>query len=485
MNKITVIGIGAGDINQLPLGVYRTLKSSAHLFLRTKEHPVIEELENEGITYTSFDGIYKNQDTFDDVYEQIVDMLISQAKENDIVYCVPGHPFVAERTVQLLLEKEAKQSFLLDFQGGHSFIDSIFTALQIDPIEGLQFINAEDFDPELLQLRQHIIICQVYSPFVASDVKLSLMEKLPDDYEIKIVSAAGSVNERILTIPLYELDRQTEINNLTSVYVPPVQNEKILSREFSTLRKVIATLRGPNGCPWDKKQTHQSLKKYLVEETYEVLDAIDSNDEDGLIEELGDILLQVMLHAQIGEDEGMFIIDDVISSITEKMIRRHPHVFGSVEVNNADQVVENWEQIKKLEKGDEPESILQSIPKGLPSLYRALELQKKAAKVGFDWPDVKPIWDKVHEELKELQEEINSGDNAAMEAEFGDVLFALTNVARYYKLDPEEAIRRTNRKFLNRFQYIEEQIKQSGVSFSELTLDDLDKIWEEAKENNL
>jgi tetrapyrrole methylase family protein/MazG family protein len=192
------------------------------------------------------------------------------------------------------------------------------------------------------------------------------MERYPDEYMVTIVTAAGSKQEEIITVPLFELDRQVKVNNLTSVYIPPVEDENVLFKNFSKLREIISVLRGPEGCPWDKEQTHETLKRYLIEETYEVIEAIDKGDIDHLIEELGDVLLQVMLHAQIGEDEGYFSIADVIEGISEKMVRRHPHVFGSVEVENTDEVLQNWEEIKRQEKGEVDPSVLAGV--SLPQL---------------------------------------------------------------------------------------------------------------------
>ena len=483
-NKITVIGLGAGDLEQMTIGTYKKLKQADHLYIRTKDHPVIKSLEEEGIVFQTFDDIYEKHDEFLNVYQEIVDILVKKAENHDLVYAVPGHPLVAEKTIQLLLEEAEKGNVSVEVAGGQSFLDPIFNTLKIDPIEGFQLVDATDFDHQLLQLRQHMIICQVYDRFIASEIKLSLMEVLPDEYEVVIITGAGSSKESIQKVPLFELDRSVELDNLTSVYVPPVTDERLLYHEFTSLRKVIATLRGPNGCPWDRKQTHQSLKKYLVEETYEVLDAIDEQDDDHLVEELGDVLLQVMLHSQIGEDEGFFSVDDVIYSITEKMVRRHPHVFADIEVENSDEVIQNWEEIKKQEKNkdeDDP-SILDGIPKQLPSLYRAYELQKKAAKVGFDWEEVKPMWEKVTEELQEFKDEVQGNNHEKLTQEFGDILFALVNIARYYKVDPEEALRSTNRKFYKRFQFIEKIVKEKGYDMESMTLEELDEIWNLSKQ---
>ncbi|ANB61533.1 bifunctional methyltransferase/pyrophosphohydrolase YabN [Anoxybacteroides amylolyticum] len=478
MNTVFILGLGAGDVDQLPLGVYRKLKDASPLFLRTQEHPAVQMLVEEGISFTSFDYVYEQFATFEQVYEAIVETLLEHVRAGDVFYAVPGHPLVAEKTVQLLLEAEKQGRCRVKIEGGQSFLDALFTALRIDPVEGFQLVDATSFRREDWQPTNHLIFCQVYDAFIASDVKLSLMEQLPDDYPVYIVTAAGSAEEKIVEIPLYELDRVTTLNNLTSVYVPPVKDEAMLYHRFDTLRRVIATLRGPNGCPWDRKQTHESLKKYLLEETYELFEAIDEQDDDNIIEELGDVLLQVMLHAQIGEDDGIFSIDDVIKAITEKMIHRHPHVFGDVSVQDADEVVQNWQRLKEKEKKERAVSLLDDVPKSLPNLLKAYEFQAKAAKVGFDWDDVRPMWDKVKEEMNEFQREHSSQKRLE---EFGDILFALVNVARYYNINPEEALHRTNTKFYRRFSYMEEQVKNRGLRMEELSLEQLDYFWEEAK----
>lgn len=478
--KISIIGLGAGDFEQLPMGVYKQLKSSDHLYLRTKEHPVIAELESEGLAYQSFDHIYEAHDQFDAVYEEICSFLLQKASKYNLVYAVPGHPLVAEKTVQLLIERAEEAGIELEINGGQSFLDSMFQALKIDPVEGFQLLDGTSLNKDELSLKQHMIIGQVYDSFVASEVKLSLMDLLPFDYKVWIVTAAGSKEEELREVPLFELDHHMRLNNLTSVYVPPVSDEALLNKSFNKLREIIAVLRGPNGCPWDKKQTHESLKKYLIEEAYELIEAIDEDDIDHIIEELGDVLLQVLLHAQIGEDEGFFSIEDIIQGLSEKMIRRHPHVFGEVEAENVDEVLQNWQSIKDEEKGEKPASLLDGIPASYPQLLKAEALQKKAAKVGFDWEEVSSIWDKVREEIKEFEIETEN-NNENMISEFGDILFAFVNIARYYQINPEEALNRTNNKFYHRFLYIEEKVRESGKDISSFSVDQLDAFWNEAK----
>ncbi|MEC5425994.1 nucleoside triphosphate pyrophosphohydrolase [Virgibacillus sp. C22-A2] len=477
--KIDIIGLGAGDIDQLPLGIYKKLTDSKQIvYTRTIDHPVIQSLQLEGITFESFDENYEIEEQFSDVYQGIADSLLLKAKSQHVIYTVPGHPMLAEKTVQLLLEQNEIE---VEIAGGQSYLDDMFTALKIDPIDGFQFIDGTSFDRSMLEYRYHIIFCQVYDRFIASNVKLALLEDLPADYEVTIVEAAGSKNEVIKTVPLVELDHSIEISNLTSVYVPPAPST-LLNHTFNRLRDVIATLRGPNGCPWDQVQTHETLREYAIEEVYELIDAIDNEDDENIVEELGDVLLQVMLHSQIGEDNGYFTVDDIIRTITAKMIHRHPHVFANTSVESVDDVYKNWDELKKEEKGTKRKSILDGVPKQLPSLSKAYKLQKKAAKVGFGWENASDIWGKLDEELLEVKEAIQTEDKLEIEKELGDVLFVLANISRYYKINPEVALNRTNQKFMTRFFYIEDQLSEQQKELKTTSLEEMDDLWNQAKE---
>ncbi|PAQ14853.1 nucleoside triphosphate pyrophosphohydrolase [Bacillaceae bacterium SAOS 7] len=484
--SITIVGLGAGELDQLPLGIYKLLKRTNKVYARTIDHPVIAELQAEGVSFESFDHVYEKHDQFEAVYEEIVaELTLAATTEEEVVYAVPGHPIVAEKTVQLLLEKGKLPEWDISIAGGQSFLDALFTSIEADPIDGFQFLDGTALHRDDINIFQHVVIAQVYDAFVASEVKLTLMEKYADEYEVYIVTAAGSSEQVVKKVPLYELDRQVELNNLTSLYVPPVKEAEQTYREFAVLRQIIAKLRAPDGCPWDREQTHESLKKYLIEEAYELLEAIDRQDDDHIIEELGDVLLQVLLHAQIGEDEGMFSIEDVIETLAQKMIRRHPHVFGEKVVEGAEQVVANWQEIKQQEKGTKETALLDEVAKGLPALLRAYELQKKAAKVGFDWEDAQGALDKVEEEWKEFLDEVKSGDEVRLLEEFGDLLFALVNVSRFYAIHPEEALIAVNEKFYRRFTHVEKRVKESKRAFNEYTLEELDAFWNEAKQLGL
>ncbi|MYL31941.1 nucleoside triphosphate pyrophosphohydrolase [Halobacillus halophilus] len=480
MQTIKIFGLGASGLEQLPLGVYRQLtQTGAPLTARTLDHPVVRELVQEGLSIESFDTVYEDHQQFGGVYEEITTRLLERPEEV-IFYLVPGHPMMAEKTVQLLLEKEKDGAVNVEIEGGQSFLDATFTTLGIDPIEGFQLVDATDIKREQLTYTSHLILCQVYDAMTASEVKLTLLEDLPAAHPVTIVTAAGGTDEHVRTVPLEDLDRSVEVDNLTSVYVPPVEKTH-LNHQFFRLREVIRVLRSPEGCPWDRKQTHESLRKYLIEETYEFIDAVNQMDDDQMVEELGDVLLQVMLHSQIGEDEGYFTIDDVIVSVTDKMIRRHPHVFGDVRADTTDEVLTNWEAIKQQEKGEASPRLLDSVPESFPALLQAEELQKKAAKVGFDWEDVTPVLEKVEEEWQEFQEALTSGDREEMEKEFGDWLFAIANLARHYRLNSENALQRTNRKFRMRLSSMEESVEQSGRKLEDYDLDALEELWVQAK----
>jgi tetrapyrrole methylase family protein/MazG family protein len=256
---------------------------------------------------------------------------------------------------------------------------------------------------------------------------------------------------------------------------------------FGKLVEVVASLRGENGCPWDKEQTHSTLKSSLLEETYEVIEAIDAGEVSAtsstkLKEELGDLLMQVMLHAQIAQDENKFNIGDVIQAITEKLIRRHPHVFGDVQVENTDQVLSNWEAIKRSEEtSQDRESLMDGIPIQLPSLMRARKIQNKASQVGFDWKRGEDVLPKIQEEFEELKDSMKLSEQVEIEMEIGDLLFSIVNLSRFLNVDPEEALRKVNEKFIRRFQMMETEIKRQGKRFEDYDLEGLDEFWEKAK----
>lgn len=257
-----------------------------------------------------------------------------------------------------------------------------------------------------------------------------------------------------------------------------------MESKFIELINIIKKLRSPEGCPWDKEQNLYSMKEHLIEETYELVDALDNKDIENIKEELGDILLHVIFHSNIAEEEQLFTLTDVIQTISDKMVRRHPHVFGNLNVESTDEVLQNWDEIKQMEK-QERSSILDSIPKGLPSIHKSIELQKKARKVGFDWEKPEDCMDKVVEEFQEFQDAIASGNPAEIDHEMGDLFFAIINMSRFLKTDPDEALRKANLRFFNRFKFIEQQLKEIGRAPESASLKEMESFWNKAKETGL
>ncbi|MDZ4940451.1 nucleoside triphosphate pyrophosphohydrolase [Clostridium perfringens] len=478
---LKIMGLGPGAYEALTIGALKELKNNKNIYFRTEKHPTVDFLKDEGIKFESYDHAYEKYDSFDDVYKYIAEDLITKIKDDeDLIYAVPGHPLVAEKSVINLIELCKENNVQYEVLPAVSFVDAMMEALQVDPIEGVKIIDAFDMKNQILDKRVGTIITQVYNNFIASEVKLRLLEGYEDDTEIIFVRAAGVEGlESIRKIPLYELDWQEDIDYLTSIYIPKDLGNK---KDFQDLLDIIETLRNPGGCPWDREQTHESLKSALLEECYEVIDAIENKDEDALIEELGDVLLQVVFHASIGKEDGYFDIMDVIGGISNKMINRHPHVFGNEKANTSEQVLVNWDEIKKEEKGIKTlTEEMQNIAKSLPATTRAYKVQKKAKKVGFDWDDVNCAMDKVKEELNEIKEVYNCEDKSIIEGEVGDLLFACINVARFLEVDGELALDKTIKKFIKRFSYIENEAIKNNKNLKDMTLEEMDKLWEEAK----
>lgn len=480
MVGITIIGLGPGDFQFITVETLGILEKKPHLLLRTAKHPAVSGLVERNIPFESYDSYYERYDNFPALYEAIAQDCVARGATCPIVYAVPGSPLVAERTVGLIREFAAAAKVPVTILPAMSFLELLYVRLGVDPINGITVTDAADIDKLPLDLTTSLVVTQLYNHQVASEAKLSLMERFPDDYAITVVRNLGLDDEEVHTIPLFELDRLAVIDHLTSVYVPGLPSS--ISRfSLTPVVDIMAHLRAPGGCVWDMEQTHESLRRYMVEEVYEVLEAIELEDADKLCEELGDLLLQVVFHARVAEECGAFSMQDVVDTVTEKLIRRHPHVFGDITVQDAAEVVVNWDKIKSREKQGERKAILDGVPRNLPSLMRAFKLQTKAAKVGFDWNSVDPVWDKIREELAELKEAAVNGDKFAIEEELGDVLFTIVNLARFLDVEPETALTVTNDKFIRRFGYVEKEVERQGRPWKDFTLNELDLLWNDAK----
>lgn len=507
MNKqITIVGLGPGDPGMLPLQVWEVLSAGDPIYLRTAIHPTVDWLKEKGVSFTALDHHYQQGETFEEVYLNIAREVVEAAQGSAVVYAVPGHPRVAEDSVRILLELAEQETIPTRVIPAMSFLDALSATLGLDPCKGLHIVDALRLEEQRPDPNLGTVITQLYDRMTAGETKLTLMDYYPDEHVVTVVRAAGIPGqERVESVPLYQLDRLDWVDHLTSLYVGPLEealqgldaNEPEVEVEvygagddiayassfpLDPLVEVMSTLRADNGCPWDREQTHETLKKYLIEETYEVIEALDEGQMYKICEELGDLLLQIVFHAQIANENGYFDMNDVVQVITEKMLRRHPHVFGTTQVKNSDEVLINWDKIKAQEKGDDqPKPYLSSIPRALPALLRAQKIQTKAARVGFDWPDYSGALEKVREELTEVVQAIESQQPAAVAEELGDLVFAVVNLARLLDVDAEGALSGTTHKFIQRFGYIEQQALLAGKKMTDLTLEQMDLWWEEAK----
>lgn len=480
MSKIIIGGLGPGSYDLMSVGVLRAMKNAKKIYMRTRKHPVIDELEADGFKFESLDYFYESEESFEKVYENIADFIVEKGKEEEILYCVPGHPKVAENSVTLIQKKARALGIEVELIASMSFVDAMFETADFDPVNGFYLLDAMKIDAERINPLKELVITQVYDRFIAGQVKIRLMEHFDPEHLVYVVKNAGiRGKEEVIGTKLYELDHIDVFDYLTSLYVKAADKKSY--GDLEDLESIMAVLRSEDGCPWDRKQTHDTLKSHLIEEAYELYDAIEKDDLDEMIEELGDVLLQVVFHSQIGKEDGFFDMRDVIRSICDKLVYRHPHVFEG-ETIDEDNYLQKWESLKQEEKGEESVSEgIARIPKHLPALIKANKIQKKAALVGFDWDDIADVFKKIEEEYKEVVDAYRSSNIQYIEEEIGDLLFSVVNLARFLKIDPEEAINKTSSKFLKRFTYVEENALKQGKTLDKMTLDEMDDLWNEAK----
>jgi tetrapyrrole methylase family protein / MazG family protein len=480
MSGITLLGLGPGDPGQLTRETWDVLASAQEIYLRTRHHPVITALPSTLEVHT-FDDLYDEGSSFDEVYAAISQKVLELGRrEAGVIYAVPGHPFVAEATCSEIARLAGEAQLPLRIVEAISFLEPTFSALGLDPFPRLTIFDAMTLGQSHIPLfapDTPVLIAQIYSRLIASELKSTLTEIYPDNHPVRLIHGAGTNAQIVEDLALYEIDRSAHIGLLTSLYLTPLDK----GSSFESFQEIVAHLRAPDGCPWDKEQTHQSLRKHLLEESYEVIAAIESNDLPALREELGDLLLQIMLNSQIASEEGEFTANDVVKGIYDKIIRRHPHVFGDLKIGGVDGVLKNWEKLKEKEReGSQagPQGLLEGVPVALPALSQALEYQDRAARVGFDWPQLEGVLDKIKEEILEVQKAVTP---AQLSEELGDLLFALVNFARWKEVEPEFALRGANSKFKRRFVFIEQGAKKQHKNLSELSLDEMESLWQESK----
>ncbi len=476
-----MLGLGPGNPDQLTREAWEVLGGAEEIYLRTRQHPVVAALP-EGLALHSFDDLYEQHEDFAEVYRQIVKRVLELGRRDaGVIYAVPGHPFVAEATGPEIARRARAEGLPLRVVGGLSFVEPVLAAVGADLLPQCTVTDALELAAlhhPLFPPSQPALISQVYSAAVAAELKLTLMAVYPDEHPVTLVHAAGTDDEVVETVALHAIDKSEHIGLLSALWLPPLGEHT----SFEEFQELIAHLRAPEGCPWDREQTHQTLRRNLLEEAYEVLDALDADDAKGMEEEFGDLLVQVVLHAQIATEYGEFRMADVIRGITEKLIARHPHVFGDLDLDDADAVIANWEHLKADErraKGEE-KGALDGVADALPALTQAEAYQQRAARVGFEWEQIQGVLDKVNEEVLELQEAESQEHKVA---EYGDLLFVLANLARWMDIDPEAALRAANRRFRQRFAYVEAGARQQGRSMKDMTLAEMDALWDEGKAN--
>lgn len=482
--RIVVVGLGPGGADWVVPRARRTLAEASARFVRTARHQAVADLAADGLDFESFDARYEAADDLDSVYPAIVDALVAAAREHgDVAYAVPGSAVVAERSVELLRARADAGEVELELVPGVSFAELAWARVGVDPLHGARVVDGRDLDGAVLDVGGPVLIAQVDSRLVCSDVKLALLERLDPGTPVTVLEHLGLEDERVTTLALAELDRAVEPDHLTAVFVelPPGASDA-----FGALVALGRRLRGPGGCPWDAEQTHRSLTRYLLEEAYEVVDAIELLGDDdaspdpggaayaAVADELGDLLFQVVFHSLLAEEAHAFSTADVSRGIHDKLVRRHPHVFGDVAVESASDVVRNWEQIKKEERSSE--SLVDAVPTGLPALLFTLKLFRKAASIGLEPADRDVAARAITDAVARSAGPEWPGDADGI---VGEVLGAAVMLARSAGIDPESALRGWAGRYRAHFQEMEAVARERGLDLHALDPSAVASLWAE------
>ena len=469
--KVVVVGLGPAGADVLLPIARAALERTPVRYVRTARHPAVADLAADGITLQPLDALYDSGDDLDKVYGAIASFVVDAAREHGIVaYAVPGNPNVAERTVDLLRATGVE----IEVVPGLSFADLAWVRLGVDPMGGARVIDARAFATDAAGFSGPMLLAQCDAQYVLSDVKLALLDALGPEHDVVVLQRLGLPDERMFTVQLAELDQVVEPDHLTSVFVD--SGEVRVAAELARLVALTERLRGPGGCPWDAAQTHHSLRRHVLEEAYEVAEAIEElpvdapggdiaiGAYDALEDELGDLLFQVMIHSVLASEAGAFTIADVAQHVHDKLVHRHPHVFGDVEVENADAVVTNWEQIKKAEKGHT--SLVEGVGSGLPALLTAQKLLRKAASIG-------------------LEPRLVTTTEIENEQQLGDALAALVAAGAASGVDGESALAGWARRFKDRFVRMERLASDAGIDLPDAEPDVVRGLWDAAAVNEI
>ena len=477
--RVVVVGLGPAGADLLLPAARAALERVPVRFVRTARHPAVVDLARDGIVLEPLDLLYDSADDLDAVYAAIADRVVETARERgEIVYAVPGSPTVAERSVELV----RVAGIDVELIPGISFVDLAWWRLDIDPMHGARVVDARAFAIDAAGASGPMLLAQCDSQLVCSEVKLALLDTLNPDHEVTVLQRLGLPDEHVFTVALADLDRAVEPDHLTSLFVDTGGNA--VAPELARLLALTERLRGPGGCPWDAKQTHHSLRRHVLEEAYEVVEAIEQlppdapagdvlpGAYDALEDELGDLLFQVMIQSVLAAEAGAFTVADVARAVHTKLVRRHPHVFGDVQVNDASEVVTNWEQIKKSEQDDQ--SLVAGVTAGLPALIAAQKLFRKGASVGLE-PDV---------DLADALRKLSAADPPSIEPALGAALAAAAAFGRAPDVDAESALASWARRYKDRFRRMEKIAGAEGVDLATAPPERVRELWERAGTGN-
>ncbi|MGD8457653.1 MAG: nucleoside triphosphate pyrophosphohydrolase [Anaerolineales bacterium] len=477
---IILLGLGSGRPELVTHEAWSILNSISTIYLLTTQHPVVQKLP-EDLQIHSFDEIFRSEEDNSSVSEQIIQTIMELGRRPEgVVYGIPGHPLVTEATGPEIYRQAKVEGLPIRLIEGVSLIDSYFSIIEMGKISKIVIVDAQELEKKyhpLFPPNFPVLITNINSIGSLKKIKITLLTQYPPDHSVQLMKIGRTSDPIVQHVLLDKIDQSDKIELLATLFLPPLG----FHTSYEEFQELISHLRSPDGCPWDREQSHQSLRRNLMEETYEVLEAIDRADVGMMQEEFGDLLLQITLHAQIASENEEFNMSDVIKGIYTKLVHRHPHVFGDEDIKDAQLVIENWEKLKAIERGEEQKKekgLLDGISTSMPALAVADAYQRRAARVGFDWPGIEGVIEKVKEEIEEFL--IAKGKNAS-EEEIGDILFSIVNLARWVDVDPESALRNVNEKFRRRFTFIEEEAVNRGKQLIDLTLEEMDEIWERAK----
>lgn len=470
MGSIAIVGLEQDSAGALDPSAVNRLRAADMVVVPSPTSAAAALVESLGISPVAFSDLGLDERAPSGA---VVEALIERAQDRDVALAAFGYPFVREGLISGIL---ARARGGVDLFPVVSPLQVLMLALDVDATADLEIVDAGSLAGAPVTRDAHLIVTGVDNAILAHAIAAQLRSFYAPDHTIVTAGAIHGGGFDLTPLTVEELSQIESVARDTALYVPPTRITPPGS--FVELVRLIGMLRAPEGCPWDREQTHASLAPHLIEEAYETATAIEVGDAAALADELGDVLLQVVLHAQIGAEDGTFTIDDVIASIITKIRRRHPHVFGSVQAETSDEVTRNWDAIKRVEKPHT--GVLGEVPDALPALMRAQKISRRAAGVGFEWEDLAGVWTKVHEEIDELK--AADPDSAEAEDELGDVLFTIVNVARKMGIDAESALRRTCEKFASRFEEMETIAAEAGRPLEDLKAHEWEALWGHAKE---